>query len=64
VTAVSQGESSPMASNDTRTGRQENRRVEILVYKETIGSSLEKTAERGGTRVSGKRVSATDLEER
>lgn len=63
VTAVSQGESSPVASNDTRKGRQENRRVEILVYKETIGSSLEKTAERGDARASGKRVSAADLEE-
>jgi OOP family OmpA-OmpF porin len=64
VTAVSQGESSPVASNDTRKGRQENRRVEILVYKETIGSSVEKTAERGNARISGSRVSTADLEER
>lgn len=63
VTAVSQGENAPAASNDTRKGRQENRRVEILVYKETIGSSVEKTATRDDTRVPGKRVSAADLEE-
>jgi peptidoglycan-associated lipoprotein len=39
VTAVSYGESSPLADNMTRDGRRKNRRVEILVYKEAITSS-------------------------
>jgi len=63
VTAVSNGEGSPLASNATRKGREENRRVEIMVYKETINSSSEKTAERSDVYVPGKRISTARVEE-
>ncbi len=46
VTAVSYGESSPLADNSTGEGRRRNRRVEILVYRDAITSSPERTAER------------------
>jgi outer membrane protein OmpA-like peptidoglycan-associated protein len=39
VTTVSYGESAPVVSNASREGRRQNRRIEILVYKETIASS-------------------------
>jgi peptidoglycan-associated lipoprotein len=39
VTAVSYGASAPLADNITREGRRKNRRIEILVYKESITSS-------------------------
>lgn len=38
VTTVSYGESAPVADNETPRGRQKNRRIEILVYKEAITS--------------------------
>lgn len=41
VTAVSYGASAPLADNRTREGRRKNRRIEILVYKEDITSSVE-----------------------
>ena len=39
VTTVSYGESAPVADNETLRGRQRNRRIEILVYKEAITSA-------------------------
>jgi peptidoglycan-associated lipoprotein len=39
ITAVSYGESAPLTDNMTREGRRKNRRIEILVYKESITSS-------------------------
>ncbi|MGH7773526.1 MAG: OmpA family protein, partial [Candidatus Binatia bacterium] len=41
VTAVSYGKSAPLVDNSTREGRQKNRRIEILVYKEAIAVSSE-----------------------
>jgi outer membrane protein OmpA-like peptidoglycan-associated protein len=42
VTALSYGPSAPLVDNTTREGRRKNRRIEILVYKETISSSPER----------------------
>jgi outer membrane protein OmpA-like peptidoglycan-associated protein len=39
VTAVSYGPRAPLADNTTLEGRRKNRRIEILVYKESITSS-------------------------
>lgn len=39
VTTVSYGESAPVTDNDTLRGRQRNRRIEILVYKEALTSA-------------------------
>jgi outer membrane protein OmpA-like peptidoglycan-associated protein len=38
ITAVGLGESQPVASNDTAAGRQRNRRVELIVSGEVIGT--------------------------
>jgi outer membrane protein OmpA-like peptidoglycan-associated protein len=40
VTAVGFGKTMPVASNDTASGRQMNRRVELVVSGEVIGTSL------------------------
>jgi len=39
VHVVSYGDTKPIGSNKTIAGRRENRRIEILVYKEKIGTS-------------------------
>jgi outer membrane protein OmpA-like peptidoglycan-associated protein len=39
VTTMSYGSSTPIARNDTSAGRQKNRRIEILVYKEAIATA-------------------------
>jgi outer membrane protein OmpA-like peptidoglycan-associated protein len=37
VTAIGLGKADPVASNDTAAGRQQNRRVELVVSGEPIG---------------------------
>ena len=45
VVTVSYGETAPIDDNHTRQGREKNRRVEILVYKEAITSAPESPGE-------------------
>jgi outer membrane protein OmpA-like peptidoglycan-associated protein len=40
VTATGFGKSNPVASNDTAAGRQQNRRVEIIISGEVIGTKI------------------------
>jgi outer membrane protein OmpA-like peptidoglycan-associated protein len=40
VIPVSYGESAPLSTNSTPTGRSKNRRVEILVYRDVVTSSV------------------------
>jgi outer membrane protein OmpA-like peptidoglycan-associated protein len=40
IIAVGFGKSNPVASNDTATGRQQNRRVEIIISGEIIGTQI------------------------
>ena len=40
LTAKGLGKSQPVASNDTATGRQQNRRVELVIFGEVIGTQI------------------------
>jgi outer membrane protein OmpA-like peptidoglycan-associated protein len=40
VAAVGYGKSNPVASNDTAAGRKQNRRVEIIISGEIIGTQI------------------------
>jgi len=40
MTAVGFGKTQPIASNDTADGRQQNRRVELVVSGEVIGTTI------------------------
>jgi outer membrane protein OmpA-like peptidoglycan-associated protein len=44
ITATGFGKSNPVASNDTNEGRQQNRRVEIIISGEVIGTQIGGTA--------------------
>jgi len=46
VTTKGFGKSQPIASNDTAAGRQQNRRVELVVAGETIGTNAAATTTR------------------
>ncbi len=40
ITSTGYGKSNPVASNDTASGRQQNRRVEIIISGEIIGTQI------------------------
>lgn len=40
ITSIGYGKTNPVASNDTATGRRQNRRVEIIISGEIIGTQL------------------------
>ena len=40
ISSVGRGFSMPVESNDTPQGRQQNRRVELIVSREVIGTSI------------------------
>jgi len=46
ITAVGLGKADPVASNDTAAGRQQNRRVELIVSGEPIGIDITSAAAR------------------
>jgi outer membrane protein OmpA-like peptidoglycan-associated protein len=47
VTARGLGKAQPIASNDTSEGRQRNRRVELVLSGEAIGTDVAAAAPRG-----------------
>ena len=50
LTAIGYGDERPIASNDAATGRQKNRRVEIIILPQSSGRSYEEEAERESRR--------------
>ena len=40
VTSAGEGQANPVSGNDTAAGRQQNRRVEIIVSGEAIGTKI------------------------
>lgn len=45
ITSVGYGKSNPVASNDTAAGRQQNRRVEVIISGEIIGTQIGQTGQ-------------------
>jgi hypothetical protein len=43
IASTGYGKSNPVASNDTASGRKENRRVEIIISGEIIGTKISAT---------------------
>lgn len=52
VTAIGYGDAHPIASNDTASGRQQNRRVELIILPKESGSAYEAEARRESQGVS------------
>ena len=52
VTAIGYGDAHPIASNDTASGRQQNRRVELIILPRESGSAYEAEARRESQGVS------------
>ena len=52
ITAQGFGKAEPVATNDTAEGRQRNRRVEIVVNGDSIGTSASLTARPAGQNIS------------
>ena len=47
ITAEGYGESRPLATNDTREGRQQNRRVEIIVGAGSVADAAQRDSGAG-----------------
>lgn len=53
ISAVGYGKSNPVASNDTAQGRQQNRRVEIIISGDVIGQPLLEGKQNGASNQNG-----------
>lgn len=61
INAIGYGKSNPVASNDTAQGRQQNRRVEIIISGEIIGTQIGSSANPGGQSIPSSQVPASQI---